>query len=208
MKKNSYFLLAVISILAVGCSGQNAQGSDDKTSVEATVAEVKAQPTNIMTAEGIGPLKIGMPMSEIPASVDGLYDKFDQKRADEFGDDCLAFYELKFYKKGRVVLEGTADDGECTQKFQIASLYAVEDTLVKVSIDGVQYSCNDDIASLISGQTIQQKSSDVFDKDVYLYQGVEIGLTNHLHIKRGTTIRRLEVANRNLITPIPEDFVP
>lgn len=206
MKKQIVFI-AFSLVLALSCSRQRT-AEKDTFSTNEPVTEKKKEPVNIMTSEGVGPLKIGMPMNDIPSSVEGLYDKFEKTKEDEFGDDCLAFYNLMFYKDDKLVMEGRADDGDCTQNFQLASLYAMEDTLVKISIDGVLYGCNDDIANLLKNNKLKQEGTEWFEKDTYLYQGVEINLTNHLHIKRGTVIRRLEVVNRDLYTPIPEDFVP
>lgn len=93
MKRTFFPLLAASAMLAMGCSGQKgAENNETIDSAAVQVDETTKTPVDIITAEGIGPLKLGMPMVEIPASVEGLYDSFKTEKVDDFGDECLASY--------------------------------------------------------------------------------------------------------------------
>lgn len=55
----------------------------------------------IITSEGVGPIKIGMTASQLPASVEGLYDKFVEENSD------MVLYS--FYLNGETVMTTNGD---------------------------------------------------------------------------------------------------
>ena len=56
----------------------------------------------IITSEGVGPVKIGMTASQLPASVNGLYDKIVEENSD------MVLYS--FYLNGETVMTTNGDD--------------------------------------------------------------------------------------------------
>ena len=211
MKRTFFPLLAASAMLAMGCSGQKgAENNEPIDSATAQVDETTKTPVDIITAEGIGPLKLGMPMEEIPASVEGLYDSFKTEKVDDFGDECLANYKLIFVKEGKTIFECTADDGECTHKNVLAD-FIVRDATVKIDINGNKYGCGDNVKELIDNKVITVKGNDPFDKSVYMYNDVELQLETDIrgNIKKDNPIiKDMRILNADYITPFPEDFVP
>lgn len=57
----------------------------------------------IITSEGVGPVKIGMTASQLPASVEGLYDKMVEENSD------MVLYS--FYLNGETVM---TTNGDCS----------------------------------------------------------------------------------------------
>ena len=219
MKRTFLPLLAVGVMLAMGCSGQNGAENNDATdSVAVQTAEVHETPVNVITGEGIGPLKLGMPIDQIPASVEGLYDSFKKEFVDAMGSkvdesdlDCLNSYQLTFIKDGNTVFECTGDDGDCTHKYVLADFSVSYGSIVKIDINGTQYGCGDDIAELIDNKVITVKGSGPFDKNVYLYNGVEINLKtdNYGNVKKDNrVIQYMRILNADNMTPFPEDYIP
>ena len=204
-------MLAASAMLAMGCSGQKgAENNEPIDSATAQVDETTKTPVDIITAEGIGPLKLGMPMEEIPASVEGLYDTFKTEKVDDFDDDCLASYKLIFIRDGKTVFECTADDGECTHKNVLAD-FIVRDATVKIDINGNKYGCGDNVKELIDNKVITVKGNGPFDKSVYMYNDVELQLETDIrgNIKKDNlVIKDMRILNADYITPFPEDFVP
>ena len=211
MKRTFFPLLAASAMLAMGCSGQKgAENNEPIDSATAQVDETTKTPVDIITAEGIGPLKLGMPMEEIPASVEGLYDTFKTEKVDDFDDDCLASYKLIFIRDGKTVFECTADDGECTHKNVLAD-FIVRDATVKIDINGNKYGCGDNVKELIDNKVITVKGNGPFDKSVYMYNDVELQLETDIrgNIKKDNLfIKDMRILNADYITPFPEDFVP
>lgn len=211
MKKIYLPLFLIGAMLTAACSGQKgAENNETIDSAAVQVDETTKTPVDIITAEGIGPLKLGMPMEEIPASVEGLYDSFKTEKVDDFDDDCLANYKLIFVKEGKTVFECTADDGECTHKNVLAD-FIVRDATVKIDINGNKYGCGDNVKELIDNKVITVKGNGPFDKSVYMYNGVELQLKTDIYgnIKKDNlVIEDMRILNADYITPFPEDFVP
>ena len=108
----------------------------------------------IITSEGVGPIKIGMTASQLPASVDGLYDKIVEENSD------MVLYS--FYFNGETVMI-TNGDGNI-------ALIEVFPALQNVStIDGVHPGMT---ATDFKGKSgWNQTSEETFEKDgvtVYL----------------------------------------
>lgn len=211
MKRTFFSLIAIGAMLTAACSGQKgAENNEPIDSATAQVDETTKTPVDIITAEGIGPLKLGMPMEEIPASVEGLYDSFKTEKVDDFGDECLANYKLIFVKEGKTIFECTADDGECTHKNVLAD-FIVRDATVKIDINGNKYGCGDNVKELIDNKVITVKGNGPFDKSVYMYNDVELQLETDIrgNIKKNNPIiKDMRILNADYITPFPEDFVP
>lgn len=211
MKKIYLPLFLIGAMLTAACSGQKgAENNEPIDSATAQVDETTKTPVDIITAEGIGPLKLGMPMEEIPASVEGLYDSFKTEKVDDFDDECLAKYKLIFVKEGKTIFECTADDGECTHKNVLAD-FIVRDATVKIDINGKKYGCGDNVKELIDNKVITVKGNGPFDKSVYMYNDVELQLETDIrgNIKKDNpVIKDMRILNADYITPIPEDFVP
>lgn len=212
MKKTFLPFLVAGVMLATGCSGQKgAENNEPIDSATVQVDETAKTPVDIITAEGIGPLKLGMPMEEIPTSVEGLYDSFKTEKVDDFGDECLANYKLIFVKEGKTIFECTADDGECTHKNVLADFLVRDDATVKIDINGKKYGCGDNVKELIDNKVITVKGNGPFDKSVYMYNDVELQLETDIrgNIKKDNPIiKDMRILNADYITPFPEDFVP
>jgi len=212
MRKITLSFLCLGLVLTVGCSGQQGTGDNDSASNDsAAVAESPKAPVDQITAEGVGPLKLGMPMDEVPASVEGLYDSFKKEKVDEWGDECLVSYKLYFIKGDKTIFECIADDGDCTRKYVIADFLLRGNPTVKIDIDGTLYGCGDDVAELIDNKVITVKGNGPFDKSVYLYNGVELQLKTDIHgnvKKNNRVIADMRILNADYMTPFPEDFVP
>lgn len=212
MKKIYLPLFLIGAMLTAACSGQKgAENNETIDSAAVQVDETAKTPVDIITAEGIGPLKLGMPMEEIPASVEGLYDSFKTEKVDDFGDECLANYKLIFTKEGKTVFECTADDGECTRKNVLADFLVCDDATVKIDINGNKYGCGDNVKELIDNNVITVKGNGPFDKSVYMYNDVELQLETDIrgNIKKDNpAIKSMRILNADYITPFPEDFVP
>ena len=107
-----------------------------------------------ITSEGVGPVKIGMTASQLPASVNGLYDKIVEENSD------MVLYS--FYLDGETVMTTNGDDS--------IALIEVFPSLQNVSTtDGVHPGMT---ASDFKGKTGWVKTSEeTFEKDgvtVYL----------------------------------------
>lgn len=68
-------LPALCALMLTSCSGNKKQAQDSDSILEADmVAAVAAvRSATYLTADSLGPVKVGMPMAELPDSVDGLY---------------------------------------------------------------------------------------------------------------------------------------
>lgn len=219
MKKTFLPFLVAGVMLATGCSGQNGAVNNDATdSAAMETAEVTKIPVNLITGEGIGPLKLGMPVDQIPASMEGLYDSFEKKFVDEMGSEvdksdnnCLNNYELTFIKEGKTVFECTADDGDCTHNYVLADFLVYDPSTVKIDINGSQFGCGDDLSELIDSKVVTVKGDGPFDNSVYIFNGVEIQLATDIHgnvKKNERVIKYMRIRNADYMTPFPEDFVP
>ena len=212
MKKAILPFLAAGVMLAMGCSGNNGAentGATDSATVQAAAATMA--PADLITADGIGPLTLGMPMDEITASVKGLYDSFKKEKVDDFGDDCLASYKLSFLKEGKTVFECTADDGDCTRKYVLADFLVNDNATVRIDINGTRYGYGDNVKELIDGNVITVKGNGPFDKSIYMYNGVELHLKTDKSgnvLKDNPVIDYMRILNADYMTPFPEDFVP
>ncbi len=111
MKKYLLFALTA-GLLMVGlaaCTDSKKDGQQD-----ATAAEASGQA--LFTAEkgSVGPIKIGMAVSDLPEQVDGLYDKYESKREEEVDEeeDCTWIDEYcLFTKAGKPVIKANSDEG-------------------------------------------------------------------------------------------------
>lgn len=83
------------------------------------------------SAEGIGPLKIMMPVSEIPKSIDGLYNRVENK----------GWYLLLYNGDDEVMRVETSDNN-------IGSIQAYDNANVFVTINGKHYRLGSDVSSL------------------------------------------------------------
>lgn len=83
MKKNLLLALAFLMMAVSACSQKESDGV-------------------VITSEGVGPIKIGMTASQLPASVNGLYDKIVEENSD------MVLYS--FYLNGETVMTTNGDE--------------------------------------------------------------------------------------------------
>ena len=82
MKKLTFILTLAIMFVSFGCKADG--------------------PGLVITGEGIGPVKLGATVKDLPASADGLYDKINEEYSD--------FVLYSFYLDGNQTLSTNGDD--------------------------------------------------------------------------------------------------
>lgn len=117
MKSKQLFGLVVLAALSItACAKDKNQGksrdSDSVTRTEVLSAEAtQEQSAIVIDAQGVGPVRLGMTIKELPAKADGLYDNIVEENSD------MVLYS--FYKDGETVMT-TNGDG----KIEIIEVFA------------------------------------------------------------------------------------
>ena len=116
MKHLKYLLLTALIVMG---TAQESVAQQRKTTARQTTVK-KRTTANTATATAtfklangkLGPLYIGQPVSSLPKSVAGLYDKYEYFK-EEIENEMDGNYTLEmchFYKGGKVIFQANADD--------------------------------------------------------------------------------------------------
>lgn len=107
MKKQIFILLFAVGLTACGNAKQQEQASVEKSNSQATeqVDKDATSTTDIaLTDNGVGPIVLGMKVSNIPAVVPNLYDRVEKVQAPDVE-------EYHFYR-GDTALFSAEDSGD------------------------------------------------------------------------------------------------
>ncbi len=98
MTMNRILSILVAILVAATVTAQTTRRTTSKASGNPNAAAVVA------TVDGVGPLKLCLPMKKIPAKYAGLYDNFEKAPVGEGQGYINGHHKLTFYKDGKVVM--------------------------------------------------------------------------------------------------------
>lgn len=119
MKKTLITFTLLVPLMAA-CSGNKAYNGNDSDSTiiseaEAALDSIDSMPLPALTAQGLGPVRIGMPIDSLPEGVDNLYDHFETD--DEFDSSIITFslqgetmFTVNNFGEGKVDVIALASD--------------------------------------------------------------------------------------------------
>lgn len=110
-----------------------------QTAKEAGTAKTSTQGSRniVATVNGAGPVKLCMNPKKLPASFDGLYDRFEKKQIDEYSN------EYTFFKDAVVVMRATAWNYDGQEG--ISYIIIPKGSPIKVKVAPKQYLMNGDL---------------------------------------------------------------
>ena len=166
MKKNVFFLMATAMLFATACgNGKNGESQDSTDQQEAVTINTNV----VLTKEGVGPVKIGMLVNEVPASVEEFYDSV-------YVDEILSpsdrkMYRLFFYMNGEEVWQAFSNEGK-KENAVIERMNSPENaSTVKIMYNNKLYGLGDNVEELINNNVITETETSMD----YFYDGVAIG---------------------------------
>lgn len=116
--------VAVAAFMFTACNnngGQKANNTTDTDSIDTTaVVEEPEQPAElVLTEKGIGDiLQLGMAIDNLPAQVEGLYDKFEVRQDNDEGETITVVY---FTLGEKDVMSAVSDDDKTIGTLSITS---------------------------------------------------------------------------------------
>lgn len=119
----------------------------------------------MITKNSVGPITLGMHISEIPKSVPGLY---DYVKPNEYNSELL-----EFYKNGEEIMNGwffEQDQMNFSGDLRLGSIDIVGPCAAKVDVGGKMYGMKDNVKSLIDNKTLKRNNPKIIT--YYVYNGI------------------------------------